>query len=228
MCVPPKAGSTAYSTIFRGEYLERIISQVQAGSIRSAIASDILFSPVVRRVAIIRHPVERILSTWRAFCISNPNSRKGKLLMRLEQYVRDLLPQEMRLPCNEARRIVNQHFRTQRCFCGFEIPGVLERTKVLLMGDGGAANIRAIREILPESDLWARWTQNNYGKFRNMSAEQYLTPRFYSEHSSHTDNALHSGSEYSAELLRAIYDAVEPEFEFFRPYLDKYKGDFGS
>ena len=146
---------------------------------------DAFFDPRVRRVAVLRHPVERIISSWRAFCTSAaPDSPKAKKTMTLAEYARGPLRKEMLLPCDAARRQVNQHFRAQRCFCGFdEVPDLLARTKLLLLGSGPQQNLAAIRAVLPEPELWtnsstsAGWLRSNLGPHRNLTAEQYLTPR---------------------------------------------------
>ena len=67
------------------QYVQRWDSVVAPEWANQAI-QDVFYSPKVRHIAVLRHPVERIISSYRAFCAAKPGSKKAMRTMSLEEY----------------------------------------------------------------------------------------------------------------------------------------------
>ena len=151
VCVPPKCGSMAANELFPSLHLEWTGEPVVSGESQwrhhdsdplgrsegshERIERWLLDAERVR-VAIVRHPVERLISSMRAFGVGevcDSCRRKGlRLVMETTPmdpeferamlfYARHELRNQTRRDCSVARLpgplFVNQHFRSLRCFC---------------------------------------------------------------------------------------------------------------
>ena len=236
ICVPPKAGSEAAHRAFPGSRLEWIGDGVPGNALAAAHPSDPTTRPdgslakIDRwlvdservRVAIVRHPVERILSSMRAFGVRGVCEScrlKGMKVHRgpdpdpgFERAALYYAEHELRAhaaaPCADARASVNQHFRSQRCFCGLELDGALNRTHLIRFGDDADAS--SLAAVIPGVERW-NTPKRELNGLRSLDAILTANRGRTNFHSTGT-----RGRRYDPELLRAIEEAVADELTFFR------------
>jgi len=241
VCVPPKCGSMAAQRVWRGGRVEWLgedghvrwpehsrdpLSRPEA---THAAVTAVLTDPAFLRVAIVRHPVERVLSSLRAFGVDQlgcescrGDAFKGELAKIADpfaqkqrkylQYATHELVRQLRLPCDDQRLRVNQHVRSLRCFCGFQVPGVLAATRVFRQGHG--EDMARLPGLIPDAD---KWNERMYGRFKNLTAVEFLTPRNLDLTSVHASHTADHTAEYDAALIDAIYDAVADDLALFAP-----------
>ena len=237
VCVPPKCGNMAMLEVLRGRRLEwwgepvdvrwdrmeRDVTKRSDATHRSVAAW--LEDPDRVRVAVLRHPVERVLSSMRAFgshdfcpscrtrAFKEATARLPSKAQRLEaaylHFARKDLPSQQRLPCDDQRVLVNQHFRALRCFCGFQLPGMANRTSILRFGD--AADIESLATIVPNARSWNR---PRFGSDGSLSAVEFLSPRHRASSHVHSTRTSDAASNYSSELFAAITSAVADDLAF--------------
>lgn len=185
LCTPPKSGSTALFARFRrAKRVDWLDDQ--------AIKRVFYDLPKEKRVAVVRHPVLRAVSAFRAGRVRD--ERENKHMETVADFVARLAC-DTRLPCEEARLRVNQHWRSQRCFCGFDVPGVRERTSIFAFCDADDA-LAAV------------------GGARDPSV---FDRRTYTSHSTKTPAAVSQLREvYGNATVDALYAAVRPDLEYFR------------
>jgi len=193
LCVPPKSGSTALFRRYRGgRRLDRLPD--------ADVARAIFDLPPARRVAVVRHPVVRAVSAFRAGRVHDERENKG---LTLDAFA-SRLACDSRLPCAEQRRRVNQHWRSQRCFCAFDIPGVRARTSVYAFRDADAA--LAAAGAAPGPSLM---------NAASYSAHSTLTPRTVAK----------LRETYGNATIDSLYAAVAPDLEYFRDLWPERAGD---
>ena len=227
LCVPPKAGMMAAKTVFwRGT---RNIRDLGAGRGKKSQSNDPASKPEwalaaigrylldknATRVAIVRDPVERVLSSLRAFgarAAGCKTCHQGTTPHFLDYAKSGTLRRTMNVSCAEAKYDVNQHFRSQRCFCGFDLDGMRARTHVLK--HGSATDMASLEQLLPDTERW-RWNERKYGRFKNLTGVEFLSPQHAALTTSHRSDTKGAIGEYDPEVLRLIEEAVLPDIEFF-------------
>ena len=225
LCVPPKAGMIAAHAVFlRGS---RNIVDLGAGRGKRSQSNDPASKPEwalaaigrylidqnVTRVAIVRDPVERVLSALRAFgpkAAGCKTCHHGTTPQFLEYARSGTLRRTMNASCAEAKFNVNQHFRSQQCFCGFDLDGMRARTHILK--HGSATDMESLEQLLPHPE---RWNQRKYGRFNNLTGVEFLSPRYTALTTAHRSDTRGAIAGYDPEFLRLIEEAVLPDIEFF-------------
>ena len=233
LCVPPKCGSMAAREVFRGPKLEwwgersgvvwqdhGSSNQLERPELSHQIVTDYLVDAKRVRVAIVRHPVERIISAMRAFGVKQLGCERCKRMNTTKQAMHEYATKELvaqqSMDCDDARLRVNQHVRPLRCFCGFQLEGMKDRTHVLRFKH--AADMAKLERLIPDSTR-PGWNSRQYGTHRNLTAVQFLSPKHIAEtttHTSHTASDLaRYDSKYDRGLIDAIYAAVAADLAFF-------------
>lgn len=238
LCVPPKCGSRAVMEVLRGSKLEwwgeksKLPYRDRSSDPRERPAetheavTDLLTNPRYVRVAIVRHPVERIISSLRAFgtnaagcrsCVKaakspDPAVTLARTNARYLHYATHELAVQQALDCDEQRLHVNQHFRSLRCFCGFAVSGAREMTTVLLAGRG--ADMARLPGLYPDAE--DVWTSRRRGVHKNLTAVEFLSSENRDETTAHASNTDRHLDAYTPALIGAIYAAVEADLAFFR------------
>lgn len=228
LCVPPKAGSMAASAVFRNRRLEDVgdvahqkmtwrgRSNLPEGRSAEAHAKilELVVGSETSHVAIIRHPVERVLSSLSSFgaraagCKEcNSGNRKDWYLIYATKY----LPLQQALPCSVAKLEVNQHFRSQRCFCAFDLVGQLERTHVLK--HGVADDMRRLPDLIPNNAHF--WNARIYGSHKNLTAVEYLSPQNLKETTVHAKMTHSNLMNVEPHLLAALSSALQVDEAYF-------------
>ena len=217
LCVPAKAGSTAYSAhLFRQMTGGEQVHPLTRGKHQTAeVARGVLFDwPRERRGAIVRNPVERVVSSYRAGRVFDEEENRGVRRVSLLEFARNSLYASTRLPCEEARLTVNQHWRSQRCFCGFEIPQVFEQTRVLPADGPPQVNVALVAELAGDASLC---NEHRYGPNKNQTAAEYVSPRHMTKHSTGTPRSKRALQDsVGAETWAVLVEALRPDLEFFR------------
>lgn len=243
LCVPPKCGSTAVWAMIPGMRLEWIGESVTAKAethdndpMKRSEGSHQkierwLFDADRVRVAILRHPVDRILSSMRAFGLSEvckscrsagltalmrpkPGSSQTDFEAAMLHYALHDLPRQTTMDCAAARAFgpthLNQHFRSLRCFCGFELPGMVNRTHLLRFGDD--ADVARLADLIPDAETWNAPIEVEHAN--GLRPTEALLKK--NHHIFHTTQRPGAPASYSPDLIDAIARAVEPDLAFFR------------
>ena len=131
------------------------------------------------------------------------------------RYATTELPGHAARNCTLARRpatYVDQHFRSQLCFCGFELAGMANRTHLAPFGNDEA--VARLATVIPDAASWNR--PRSKQQLAGLRPLEGLATKNHVKAGFHTTGTRDHARHYAPALLAALEAAVAGDLAFFR------------